>query len=106
MFKTKRILQFVISFLRLKINWWKFFIYIFGILFVMIVVRNFNFRNEIFLRIVERFCNSVSDALFWVLIIFAVAIAGSWVYKQVVDFLLGQMEKKEEEKKKEKEENE
>ena len=34
-------------------------------------------------RVVERFCNSVSDATYWVLIIACVGWALIWVLKQI-----------------------
>ena len=48
-------------------------------------------------RIVERFCNSVSDAMFWILIIMAIGVVGVWAFRKIFLTELPMKKKDEEE---------
>ena len=45
---------------------------------------------EVIWRLIERFGNSAADALFWILIIFAITGALIWMFYSGVDYLSGE----------------
>jgi hypothetical protein len=81
--KMKRIWKFVSPFVLYRIDWKRVFWFCLGTFLFVLIIKKIDFRSEIFLRVLERFGNSISDAMFWVLIIVCTGVVGVWMFKNI-----------------------